>query len=367
MRLLISGGGTGGHLSPALAVAHALRAALPEAELLIVGRRGGPEERLVPAAGFPLAVVDVRGFDREALIRNVALPAVLPAALLDGLRIVDRFRPDVVLGVGGYVMAPAVAAARLRRIPYVLQVSEAGGLANRLFRAGAAAACVTFPGDLEGFRTRRTVLTGYPLRPGFAPRTPEVPPRRLLVMGGSQGARRINQVVWSMLDDLLDGFEEVVHLTGAQGELESVRHRRPGYRGLAYSDDMPGLMAEADLVLCRAGVGTCAELTAAGLPAVLVPGTFAGGHQERNAAEMVRAGAAVRIADAELTPETLVRTLNELKPDRLRAMAEASARLGRPGAAQAILDVLQEVAAARSAPAVPEREPEPEPSVEPRA
>src|SRR5262245_10230659 len=348
MRLLISGGGTGGHLSPALAVAHAFRAAHPEADLLMVGRAGGLEERLVPAAGFPLETVRIRGFNRDAPLKNLALPALLPLALAHGLRVVDRFRPDVVMGVGGYVMAPSIAAARIRGVPYVLQVSEAGGLANRMFRGGAAAACVTFPGDVESFRTRRTVLTGYPLRQGFARRVPEVPPRRLLVMGGSQGARRINRTVWAALDDLLEGFEEVVHLTGAQGEQEAAARARPGYRPIAFSIDMPRLLAEADLVLCRAGVGTVAELTAVGLPALLVPGTFAGGHQERNAAELVRAGAAVRIGDAELTPATLLAALRSLTAGRLTAMAKASAALGRPDAAARIVQVLEEVAGVRS-------------------
>ncbi|HXM57649.1 MAG TPA: UDP-N-acetylglucosamine--N-acetylmuramyl-(pentapeptide) pyrophosphoryl-undecaprenol N-acetylglucosamine transferase [Candidatus Dormibacteraeota bacterium] len=351
MRLLISGGGTGGHLSPALAVAQAFRAARPEAELLFAGRLGGLEERLVPAHGFALEAVRIQGFNRDAKLKNLALPFVLPAALAHGRRIVERFRPDVVMGVGGYVMAPAIFGARTLGLPYVLQVSEAGGLANRMFRGGAAAACVTFPGDVETFRTPRTVLTGYPLRPGFSPRTPSVPPRRLLAMGGSQGARRLNQAVWGALDELLGAFEEVIHLTGRQGAEESARLARPGYRPIAFSDDMPGLLSEADLVLCRAGVGTCAEVTAVGLPIVVVPGTFGGGHQEHNAAELVRAGAAVRIGDAELTPQTLLATLRGLAAERLRSMAAASAALGRPDAAAEIVRVLEEVAAASAGPA----------------
>jgi UDP-N-acetylglucosamine--N-acetylmuramyl-(pentapeptide) pyrophosphoryl-undecaprenol N-acetylglucosamine transferase len=360
MRLLISGGGTGGHLSPALAVAHAFRAAHPEADLLMVGRAGGLEERLVPAAGFPLETVRIRGFNRDAPLKNLALPVVLPRALAHGLGVVDRFRPDVAVGVGGYVMAPAIAAARIRGVPYVLQVSEAGGLANRMFRGGAAAACVTFPGDVESFRTPRTMLTGYPLRQGFERRVPEVPPRRLLVMGGSQGARRVNQTVWAALDDLLEGFDEVVHLTGAQGEREAAALARPGYRPIAFSTEMPRLLAEADLVLSRAGVGACAELTAVGLPAVLVPGTFGGGHQEHNAAELVRAGAAIRVADADLTPATLLEALRSLTTGRLAAMAEASAALGRPDAAARVVRVLEEVAGASSpAPAAPPPQPSP--------
>jgi UDP-N-acetylglucosamine--N-acetylmuramyl-(pentapeptide) pyrophosphoryl-undecaprenol N-acetylglucosamine transferase len=168
----------------------------------------------------------------------------------------------------------------------------------------------------------------------------------LLVMGGSQGARRLNQAVWGALDRLLAGFEEVVHLTGRQGEAQAAGFLRAGYRPLPFSDGVAGLMAGADLVVSRAGVGACAELTAAGLPAILVPGSFGGGHQERNASDLVAAGAAVRIADDQLSSESLLRTIEGLDADRLRAMARASAALGRPDAAQAVVRVLEEVAAA---------------------
>src|SRR5438270_10785299 len=144
MRLLIAGGGTGGHLYPALAVARAFRVEQPNGAVLLVAREGGPEERLVPAAGFELETVRIRGLDRDAPWKNVALPALIPIALRAALRILDRFRPDVVLGMGGYVMAPAVAAARIRRIPYVLHEKDVRrGLATRYFAASAAALCRT--------------------------------------------------------------------------------------------------------------------------------------------------------------------------------------------------------------------------------
>jgi len=345
MRLLIAGGGTGGHLYPALAVAHAFRAEELDGALLLVGRKGGPEERLVPDAGFDLATVNVRGLDRDAPWKNLALPAIVPMALRSGLAIVDRFRPDVVLGMGGYVMAPAVAAARMRKIPYVLHEKDVRpGLATRFFAGGAAVVCTTLPGTEARLSARRVELTGVPLRNGFAPRTPNVPPRRLLITGGSQGARHINEAVWGALDQLLQRLEEVVHIAGRQGAEGVALHARPGYRGLAFADDMPALMGEADLVVSRAGVGTIAESSAVGLPMVLVPGTFGGGHQEENAKAMVDAGAAVRIADGELNPETLVATLDSLTPERLRAMARAASVLGRRDAAKRVLAVLHEVA-----------------------
>ena len=344
MRLLIAGGGTGGHLYPALAVARAFRAEEPDGALLLVGRAGGPEERLVPAAGFELATVNVRGLDRDALWKNVALPAVIPIALRAGLRIVDAFRPDIVLGVGGYVMAPAVAAARLRGIPYVLHEKDVRpGLATRMFAGSAAAVCTTLPGTEKRIRARRVVLTGVPLREGFELRTPAVPARNLLITGGSQGARNLNQTVWAALDALVERFDEIVHVAGHQGAGGVARHSHAHYRGLTFVDDMQSLMGNADLVVSRAGVGTIAEVTAVGLPMVLIPGTFGGGHQEENAAAMVEAGAAASIPDGKLTPESLVSSLDALTPDLLRSMAKASAGAGRRDAAQRVLGVLREV------------------------
>src|SRR5689334_17613631 len=175
MRLLIAGGGTGGHLYPALAVARAFRVDDPGGSVLLVGRAGGPEERLVPAAGFELETVRVRGLDRDAPWKNLALPYLVPTAFSAALRILDRFRPDVVLGMGGYVMAPAIAAARMRRIPYVLHEKDVRpGLATRFFAAGAAAICTTLPGTEKRLHHPRVVLTGVPLREGFVQRTPNV-------------------------------------------------------------------------------------------------------------------------------------------------------------------------------------------------
>jgi UDP-N-acetylglucosamine--N-acetylmuramyl-(pentapeptide) pyrophosphoryl-undecaprenol N-acetylglucosamine transferase len=344
MRLLIAGGGTGGHLFPALAVARAFRAEDPGGAVLLVGRSGGPEERVVPAAGFDLQTIRIQGLNRDALWKNLALPVVVPAALRAGLRVVDRFRPDVVLGTGGYVMAPAVAAARLRHIPYVLHEKDVRpGLATRTFAGSAACICTTLPGTEKRLKAARIVLTGVPLREGFEPRTPRVPPRVLLVTGGSQGARNLNQAVWGALEELTERFEEVIHVAGRQGEAGIAEHQRVGYTAMTFTDDMPGLMARGDLVLSRAGVGTIAEATAVGLPMVLVPGRFGGGHQEENATAMAEAGAAVVIRDLELTPASLLAALESLDPGRLSAMAAASRGAGRRDAAEQVLNVLHEV------------------------
>jgi UDP-N-acetylglucosamine--N-acetylmuramyl-(pentapeptide) pyrophosphoryl-undecaprenol N-acetylglucosamine transferase len=345
MRLLIAGGGTGGHLFPALAVARAFRAEESDGAVLLVGRAGGPEERAVPDAGFPLATIHVRGLDRDALWKNLALPVVVPAALRTGLRVLDDFKPDVVLGMGGYVMAPAVAAARMRGVPYVLHEKDVRpGLATRAFAGAAACICTTLPGTEKRLKTTRTVLTGVPLRDGFVPRTPSVPPRVLLITGGSQGARRLNHAVWAALDGLLERFAEVIHVAGRQGEDGIADNRRDRYTAMTFTDDMPSLMARADLILSRAGVGTIAEAAAVGLPMVLVPGTFGGGHQVDNAEAMVAAGAAVTIPDPELGPGRLLATLDALEPAQLTTMARASQAGGRHDAAKRVLDVLHQVA-----------------------
>ena len=298
----------------------------------------------MPAAGFDLATVNIRGLDRDAVWKNIALPVLVPASLLAALRIVDRFRPDVVLGMGGYVMAPAVAAARIRGIPYVLHEKDVRpGLATRIFAGGAAAICTTLPGTEKRLRGRRVELTGVPLRQGFVPRVPEVPPRRLLITGGSQGARKLNQAVWSALDNLCGRFDEVVHVAGLQGAAGVAQHTRNGYRGMAFTDDMPALMSSADLIVSRAGVGTIAEATAVGLPMILVPGTFGGGHQEENAASMVDVGAAVRLADRDLSGPSLIVAIDALDDARLRSMAKASASAGLRDAAQRVLAMLHEV------------------------
>jgi UDP-N-acetylglucosamine--N-acetylmuramyl-(pentapeptide) pyrophosphoryl-undecaprenol N-acetylglucosamine transferase len=311
----------------------------------MAGRKGGPEERLVPAAGLDLATVLIRGLDRDAPWKNLALPFVVPRAILAAGEIVSTFKPDVVLGMGGYVMAPYVAAARRRGIPYVLHEKDVRpGLATRFFASRAAAVCVTLPGTEQRLPGVRVVMTGVPLREGFVPRTPDVPPRRLLVTGGSQGARRLNEAVWSALPELLARFEEVIHVAGEQGAEGIAQHSGDRYRALTFADDMPALMAGADLIVSRAGVSTIAEAAAVGLPMILVPGTFGGGHQEENAAAMVEAGAAVRIADADLNGASLLRAIDGLDADRLRSMAKAAAASGRRDADQRVLAVLHEVA-----------------------
>jgi len=204
--------------------------------------------------------------------------------------------------------------------------------------------CTTLPGTEKRLPTSRVVLTGVPLREGFLPRAPQVPPRRLLITGGSQGARHMNEAVWSVLGLLCERFEEVVHVVGPRGARGIAMHARDRYHGIPFADDMSVLMREADLVVGRAGVGTIAESCAVGLPMVLVPGTFGGRHQEENAAAMVAAGAAVSIPDDELTGARLVATIASLDDAKLRAMASASAAAGKPDAAKRVLAVLREVA-----------------------
>jgi UDP-N-acetylglucosamine--N-acetylmuramyl-(pentapeptide) pyrophosphoryl-undecaprenol N-acetylglucosamine transferase len=232
----------------------------------------------------------------------------------------------------------------MRGIPYVLHEKDVRpGLATRAFAGAAACVCTTLPGTDRRLKTARTELTGVPLRDGFAPRTPAVPPRVVLITGGSQGARNLNRAVWGALPELTKRFDEVIHVAGRQGDAGVAEHARDGYTAITFTEDMPSLMARADVVVSRAGVGTIAEATAVGLPMVLVPGTFGGGHQVDNAEALVEAGAAVMIKDGELTAESLVRTLERLRPEQLAEMARRSQAAGRRDAAKRVLDVLHQV------------------------
>jgi UDP-N-acetylglucosamine--N-acetylmuramyl-(pentapeptide) pyrophosphoryl-undecaprenol N-acetylglucosamine transferase len=359
---LISGGGTGGHIFPALAVAQALAELVPGVELLYVGRAGGIEERIVPGAGIELETIKVRGI-QEGVWRNLPLAATVPAAVARASSIVGRFKPDAVFGTGGYVVGPVGMAASLRRKPLVLQLPDAvPGRTIRLLAPRAAVVCVAFGSSVARLRGR-AVVTGTPLRPEFAalgrarreqPRQWPTAPRRVVVFGGSQGAHRLNTAVAEGLKDLLEGSEDLtVHHLCGENDREQLHAMRSGllagwrerYVVEGFSDDMDRLMASADLVLARAGGSAVAEMTAVGVPMILVPYPYAGDHQRFNAEPLERAGAAVVVPDREFSGVRLVQEFNRLsEPGRLARMAAASLAWGRPDAALEVAGVVRDAA-----------------------
>lgn len=346
-KVLIAGGGTGGHLFPGLALADELRRRTG-ARVRFLGSSHGIERDLVPRAGYPIELLEIRGLRREGLRALLRSAVQVPLALWAALQSLRRDRPDLTVGVGGYAAMPGLAASVLLRVPLVLLEQNATpGLTTRLFIPFARRVCVSFAATCARLG-RRAVLTGNPVRlPAGEPAEPLPPagqgPLRVLVFGGSAGAQRLNRVVPEAVARAGVPLE-VVHQTGA-ADLDAVaeRYRAAGVVATvtAFIDDMGAAYARAELVICRAGATTLAELTAIGRAAILVPFPFAAGdHQRHNAEALVRAGAAWLILDHELEAADLARRLREASADRavLAAMADRARALGRPDATARVAD-----------------------------
>jgi UDP-N-acetylglucosamine--N-acetylmuramyl-(pentapeptide) pyrophosphoryl-undecaprenol N-acetylglucosamine transferase len=344
MRAILAGGGTGGHVIPALAIAQQLQKDY-SADVLFIGTARGIENRLVPAAGFDLRLVQVGALNRVSLTTRLKTIFDLPRAVWDSSRILSEFRPDVVIGVGGYASGPAMLAAILRRIPtLVFEPNFVPGFANRLVAPLVSAAAVHFAETGRYFR--RCEVTGVPVREAFFQIAEQHPnnTKTLLVFGGSQGAHAINQGVMDSVPSLrrrVPGIH-IVHQTGerdyndAQAAYANLGGSVEAYR---FIDDMPAAFARADLLICRSGASTVAEVTAAGKPAVFVPfPRAADDHQKRNAEALERAGAAVMLEESKLTSESLVDAVSELftDPSRLQKMGDAARKLSHPNAARDI-------------------------------
>ncbi len=346
LRVVIAGGGTGGHVIPALAIGRELRDA-HGAELLFIGTARGLETRLVPEAGFRLELVRSGQLKNVSLRTRVKTFGDLPLGVLRCVELLRTFRPQAVVGVGGYASGPAILAAALLRIPTLAYEPNAvPGLTNRLAGKFVSAAAVNFPGTTQFFRNAE--VTGVPVRPEiFAlPEKSESSPLRLLVTAGSQGAAVFNDLLPKIAPRLLRRLPgmTIVHQSGSR-HLETTRaayaasEMDPGqWRVEAFLTDMPAQYAAADLVLARSG-STVAELCAAGKPSLLVPfPQAADDHQRRNAEVLAKAGAAAMLLQRDVTPESLEEALFDLlaDPPRRHAMAENARTMGRPGALERI-------------------------------
>jgi UDP-N-acetylglucosamine--N-acetylmuramyl-(pentapeptide) pyrophosphoryl-undecaprenol N-acetylglucosamine transferase len=356
MRVLISGGGTGGHLFPAIAIAQALSRKDPDGQVLYLGSQTGLEAQVVPRHGIAFQAIPAAGLYTDAVWRNLRLLYVLPWAYRLAARAIDRFRPNVVVGTGGYVSVPVILAAARRSLPIVLQEQNLEpGRATRLLARFARAVATAYQ-DSAAYLDGRAVLTGTPVRQEFQVRKPDFPtrPRHLLVLGGSQGALRINQAVAEALPQLLAWPElTVTHQTGPKhlAMMEAARARLPEslrqrYRPFSFTDDLAAALRASDLVLARAGASTLSETSAVGVPMVLVPGDFAGGHQRLNARPFHQSGAAVVIPNQECDGPRVLRELGAVlgDPDRYALMVSAMAELGRPQAGDAVADLVRAVA-----------------------
>ncbi|GAB4262007.1 MAG: undecaprenyldiphospho-muramoylpentapeptide beta-N-acetylglucosaminyltransferase [Deferrisomatales bacterium] len=354
---MIAGGGTGGHLYPGIAVAQELLGRGPEHAVLFAGTDRGLEARVLPRYGLPFAAVRAAGVVGTGVRGTLRALGLLAVGLADAAALLRRFRPDACLGVGGYVSFPVVALARLAGVPSAVHEQNATpGLANRVLGRLVHRIYAGVPEAAQGFPARKTRVTGNPLRRSLAAPLPYRPPgpaepARVLVVGGSQGSRALNELVPAALADLTRPLE-VWHQAG-RGKAEAVAARygeAPARRVVEYIDEMDRAYAWAHLVVARAGALTVAELAAAGRPAILVPFPHAaGGHQEANARAAEGRGAALCRVEAGLTPRELGEAVAGLlaDPDRLTAMAAAAAQTAPRQAAAAIVDDLLALAGRR--------------------
>ena len=345
MRAILAGGGTGGHVIPALAIAQEIQKRYG-AEVLFIGTARGMENRLVPAAGFPLKLVRVGALNRVSLKTRLKTLFDLPRAVWDARSMLSEFGPDIVIGVGGYASGPAMLAAILKGIPTLaFEPNVVPGFANRLVARKVSAAAVHFEETAKYFRNAE--VTGVPVREAFfkiagKPVAHEQP--TLLVFGGSQGANAINQAMIQCLPELLRQVPNIhiIHQTGERDYNDAqaaYREASPSAEAFPFITDMPAFFARADLLLCRSGASTVAEITAAGKPAVFVPFPHAADdHQRVNAQALEKAGAAVLVEETKLEKVWLADTIGALlgDPGRLRRMSEAAKRLAHPDAARDI-------------------------------
>lgn len=344
----MAGGGTGGHLFPAIAVAEQLKAMDPYAEVTFVGTSRGLEARLIPALGWKLILISAAGVTGVGWVRALRGALELSKGVLQSLRLLRRERPQVVVGSGGYVSVPCVLAAAILRVPILLlEQNLLPGLGNRLLSRLARKVAISFAESDAYLARHKAVLTGNPIRRSLIAleekksfRAPFV----LFIFGGSQGAHRINQAVVEALPALekMKGELRLIHQTGENDyPWVSEAYAKAGWSAdvRPFFADMATPLGKADLVICRAGATTLAEITACGKAAILIPFPYAAhNHQEINARALERAGGARVLVDRDLRGESLAQAVAEFleNPDRLAAASERNRSQGRPQAALAV-------------------------------
>lgn len=345
----MAGGGTGGHIIPALAVGEELRRR--GHHVFFIGNREGMEGRLVPAAGFELENVSSSALNRVGLAQKLRTSAQLPISVASVWSLLRKRRPDAMFSMGGYVAGPAVLAAVLRRLPLVVMEPNAlPGMTNRRIARWTSHALVSFPETVYYFPAGRAEVSGVPVRQAFFQIAPKSPgrPFTILLTGGSQGSRTLNEAGRGAWTRFAAAGIRVLHQAGRfQYEQYRDAFAASGVSGelLPFVQDMPAAFAEADLIVCRSGASTVAELAAAGRPAILIPFPFAAdNHQQRNAEAMSRAGAAHMILDSAFTADRLYQEVIALasNPVDLERMSENARAMGKPLAAQRAADILEQ-------------------------
>ncbi len=362
VRVIITGGGTGGHIYPALAIAKGLLARDAKTQILYVGIQDGMEARLVPEAGIAFKGISGKGLPRKISLDTIKVLGQSFKALWETKNVLREFHPDLVVGTGGYVSGPVVLTASLFNIPTLLHEQNAlPGITNRILARFVRRVMVTFPESIARFGVKNKLeLVGLPVRQEIGQLTREVGAKHfglrpdcltLLVTGGSRGARTLNQAMAIVLEHLAQRSDiQVIWATGTMTYSETIEEfgkrglswERPQWRVLEYLKDMPEALACADLYIGRAGAASLAELMVSGIPSILIPYPFAAeNHQEHNAQALVKAGAAQIILDSECNGERLWKEVDRLisQPTRLTKMGAAAQSLAQPKALDKIVDL----------------------------
>ncbi len=355
--LVVTGGGTGGHVYPGISVAKEVRRRLPSSSILFIGTQRGLESKIVPSEGFAFEAVDVQGVVSKGMVQQLKALWKLPFAVRRAKKYLKEFRPHVVFGTGGYVSVPALYAAYLLHIPTVtLEPNRRPGLANKLLSKSVDRIAICFEESAAAFPAEKIVFTGNPIRKEFTVIGRIPPPDKgtkcnILVVGGSLGAGSLNQAMIEALDDLTGYRDHLVftHQTGASG-YEDIKagYEQKGFRAevVPYIENIPKMYAKSHLIICRAGASTVAELQASHRPAILVPYPHGDRHQEFNAQALVDKGLAKMILQKYLSGKTLADAILQclFHPDAVAQVWSNTHEMDEKSAAEKIVDVCSELA-----------------------
>jgi UDP-N-acetylglucosamine--N-acetylmuramyl-(pentapeptide) pyrophosphoryl-undecaprenol N-acetylglucosamine transferase len=352
MKVIIAAGGTGGHIYPGIAVAKEIVRRNAESKVLFVGTARGLETKIVPANGFELSLINSAGLKNVGFLGQLKGLFILPKSFLEARRIIKFFQPNVVVGAGGYVSGPVLLMASLMRVPTLVMESNAlPGFTNRRLASFVTKAALTFEAALPYFG-EKGIVTGNPVRREFfeIAAKPRGQKTNLLIFGGSQGARGINNAMADALALLPLERLQITHQTG-ESDFEAIKERynRAGCSDAdirPYISDMVAAFAESDLIVCRAGATSCAEIAAAGKAAIMIPlPTAADDHQRKNAEALMAAGAARMILQKDLTGESLAKEIIALvnSPEQISAMEKAAKGLAKADAAEVTVDLIEKL------------------------
>ena len=370
VKVIISGGGTGGHIFPAVAIANALKRIAPETEILFVGAKGRMEMEKVPASGYKIVGLDIQGFQRKSILKNVMLPYKMIKSVLNARSIIKAFKPDVAIGVGGYASGPLLLAASQMNIPYLIQEQNSyAGITNKWLGKNAQRICVAFTGMEQFFPASKIMLTGNPIRKEVADienkrfasaEMLSLSPHKhtILVTGGSLGAGTLNNSFLAGIKKIVDADVQLIWQTGkyyyqfVQEKLAGMENEN--IKVMEFLHKMELAYASADVIVSRAGAGTIAELCVIGKPVILVPSpNVTEDHQTQNALALVKHGAALMIADASAQTDLVDAALNLVgNPGKCRLLSDNIKKLALPDADSVIAREVFKIAELRSASAL---------------